>query len=533
MNPAMPMAEAILVDSDRIKHVYNKDPASVPAASIVDLGGGVVVPGLHDAHVHLDSMANSEHMLDLSDTRTATEVVALVQARINDKRESFIVGRGWDQTRWNCSKSSPPCGGAMPSRTLLDAASSTAPVLLWRVDGHAAWINSALLERAIKSGATALKRGGADPSGGRILRDSRGESTGVLIDGAMELVSKHIPKPGPEELREYLKLAVARAARTGLTAVHDMGTDRPTLDALTSLERSRELPLRVFVYVDGAAPDWPTLLPQGGPLKAPGRVEVRGVKLFADGALGSRGAALLQPYADEPSSSGLLVTEPQTLMKQIRAVHAAGFQVAVHAIGDAANRSVLGMLSDLGDSGKARRHRNEHAQVVNPQDFKAFQAGGVVASMQPTHATSDMRWAEFRLGKERLRGAYAWRSLLNLGAVLAFGSDAPIESEKPLWGIYAARTRMNHEGEPGGGWQAHECVNGDEALAGFTTGAAYAVHRETELGVLKEGALADFTWLSQDPRTVKPSALLSVQVLGTVVGGQRSWNKTPSQRSAP
>ncbi|MEW5852349.1 MAG: amidohydrolase [Myxococcota bacterium] len=509
LDPAQPTAAAIFVDGGRIRAVHAKAPAEAPrGARLVDLKGGVVVPGLHDAHFHVGGLGEALTNVDLTGTRSAAEVVERVKARLaTHSKGAWLVGRGWDQNDWACGK--PPCGGQMPTRQLLDVVAPDTPVFLERIDGHAAWLNSAALGHA--------RDLGKDPEGGRILRDAKGEPTGVLVDTAMDLVT--LPRPEDKALEDMVRLGAERAAAAGLTAVHAMGVSNNELAAMLALDRRGELPLRIYAYLAGMEEGVLDHLPPGGIQRAERRVEIRGVKLFADGALGSRGAALLAPYSDEKGHVGLLVTEPKVLEERSRAVHDRGFQVAIHAIGDRANREVLEMFGRLGPQTAQRRHRVEHAQVVDPADWRAFKNLGVIASMQPTHCTSDMPWAEARLGKARLAGAYAWKSLLGAGAVLAFGSDAPVESEKPLWGLYAARTRTDHTGKPKGGWQAQELLDGVTALKGFTQGAAYAVGHEDELGTLKVGTLADFTWLEADPTTAEPQKLLSMKVLGTAVGG--------------
>ncbi|MBI5494922.1 MAG: amidohydrolase [Deltaproteobacteria bacterium] len=521
LDGAVPVAEAVLVDHGRIKTVYARAPAAAPAgAGVVELRGGVLVPGLHDAHVHVGGVGRAALTLDLVGTRSAAEVVQRVAARLEERPGGILVGRGWDQNDWACGKPAvPPCGGTMPTRALLDAVAPDTPVFLERIDGHAAWVNSAALRLAVEGGATALARGGRDPEGGRIHRDGAGEATGILVDNAMTLVEKQFPAVTPGELQQQYRAGALAAARAGLTSVHEMGASLAGLEALRALDRRGELPVRVFVYLDGMEAGVLDALPAGGIRRAEGRVEVRGIKLFADGAMGSRGAVMLAPYSDEKGTRGLFVTEPKVLEARARAANDRGFQVAIHAIGDAGNREVLGLFARLGRDAAARRHRVEHAQVVDPRDWPAFKATGAVASMQPTHATSDMPWAEKRLGRDRLRGAYAWKSLAAAGAPLALGSDAPVEGISPLWGLYAATTRMDQDGTPGGGWTPGERLSAEDALRGFTVGAAWAVAREGELGVVREGALADLTWLSVDPLTAAPAELLRARVLGRMVDG--------------
>jgi hypothetical protein len=522
LDPAQPLAQAVLVEGTRVRATFAQDPAQgIPGAQVVDLGGGFVVPGLHDAHLHLAGVGEVLDWVDLHGCRSAEEAAARVKAALVNGAQGWVRGRGWDQNAWACGTpgASPACGGAMPTRGLLDAVAPGVPVALTRVDGHALWVNSQALRHARAAGTPHLRPGGGDPPGGRVLRDGKGEPTGVLVDTAMDLVTARLPAPTDGDVRRFLLRATARAAEAGLTSVHDMAVGEVELRVLETLDREGLLPVRVFAYLDGTREGFLSRLPPA-PARSPSRLEVRGVKFFADGALGSRGAALLAPYSDEPGHRGLLVTEPKTLEERARAVHQRGFQVATHAIGDRANREVLGLYARLGPGAAARRHRVEHAQVVSPQDLPGFAATGAVASVQPVHATSDMGWALARLGPERLHGAYAWRSLATAGAVLALGSDAPVESLRPLWGLFAARTRTDHAGQPPGGWRFPEALDAEAALRGYTTGPAHAVAREDELGTLRPGALADFTWLDVDPVACAAPDLVRARVRGTAVDGR-------------
>ena len=521
-DPALPTAHALLVAPDgTIQQVYATAPATLPLwAQRVDLGGGTVVPGLHDAHAHLRGVGKLHAELDVTGTQTAADVARAVAQWISAHPGQPVTGRGWDQNDWSCAQPpQSPCGGQMPQASLLDPAAPDVPVMLRRVDGHAVWVNGKVLRdvAATRAGA-ALAPGGKDPPGGRILRHANGQPTGVLVDAAMELVNGLLPPDGPAQIRQQLALGADAAAQAGLTAVHDMGTTREELAALRALDDDGALPIRVFVYLDGSDRRAVASLPASGPVSGPVRVMVRGVKLYADGALGSRGARLAADYSDEPGHRGLWVTQPADLAKVIRKVHARHHQVAIHAIGDAANHQVLALFAALKPNGT--RHRVEHAQVVDPADFAMFARTGAFASMQPTHCTSDMPWAPQRLGPARLAGAYAWKSLMNAGAVLAFGSDAPVESIRPLLGLYAATTRMDEHGSPPHGYTPAERLDPAAALAAFTTGAAQAAGQTGGLGQLKAGAPADFTWLEDNPLTVPAARLLTLKVRGTCVAGQ-------------
>jgi predicted amidohydrolase YtcJ len=507
-----PRAEAMAVDGQgRILALGSREAlaARFPEAELEDLQGGAVLPGLIDAHAHLLGLGLALARVDLSGATSAEEAVRLLAAAEAElPAGAWLLGRGWDQTRWE-----PP---VFPDKALLDRHFPNRPVWLLRVDGHAAWANGAALKHARRDLA-----GDWQPEGGRILRDAEGEPTGVLIDAAMALIE--VPPPDRAARAAALARAVRAAARAGLTGVHDAGMDRETLGLLAELADRGELPIRVYAMADGdgATLDW---LCREGPYRHPsGRLRMQAVKLYADGALGSRGAALLADYADEPGHRGLLVLPRERLAAAIARARDCGLQPAVHAIGDRANRLVLDLYAKLLDpKQRARlRPRIEHAQVLAPTDLPRFSALEVIASMQPIHAVSDMRWAALRLGAERLGGAYAWKSLAASGAILAFGSDFPVEPVSPLMGLRAALTRQDERGQPEGGWLPEERLDAKTALLGFTRGAAYAGFAEAELGTLAPGKRADFVLLDRDPFAIPPAAWASLQVRGTWLDGKR------------
>lgn len=507
LDPARPTAEALVVQGHQIAFVGTRREALAFAggdAAVEEWPGSTVVPGLVDAHVHLASLGRALSVISLEAARSERDAVGLArQAGPGARQGEWLVGRGWDQNDWADQR--------FPTRASLDEAFPGTPVFLTRVDGHAAWVSSAALERA------GLTRATPDPEGGRILRDERGEPTGVLVDNAVDLVAAKLPEPSPEVQQRRLKVALETCARLGLTGVHDAGVDLDTFRLLRSWDMLGVLPLRIYAMADGQGAQAEEYLGLG-PFK--GRhLEMRAVKLLADGALGSRGAALSQPYSDEPSQSGLLLLSRQALEEKARAFAERGFQVAVHAIGDRANTEALDVLEALEKQSPGGRHRVEHAQILSAADLPRFAKSGLVASVQPTHATSDMPWAEARLGKDRLALAYAWRSVLDTGAHVAFGSDCPVEDPNPLWGLYAARTRQDRQGQPEGGWLPAQRVTGEEALAGFTTGAAWASFAEERRGRLAPGFDADFVILPVDPVADPPSALLDAKVQVTFVDG--------------
>lgn len=514
-NPAQSMAEALVMKDGTIIYVGSRADALDVAggdAAVEEFPDAVIVPGLVDAHVHLASLGRALTLADLSTAKSEADCIArLKRGGESTMQGEWVVGRGWDQNDW--------ASRAWPTRTTLDSAFRGQPVYLTRVDGHAAWASSEALARAGITAAT------VDPPGGRILRDEKGEPTGVLVDNAMDLVAAKVPAPTNEERQKRLKAAIDTCARLGLTAVHDAGMDLETFRILQSWDMAGVLPIRIYAMADGQGAEADEYLGRG-PFK--GRhLEMRAVKLLVDGALGSRGAALHEPYADEPVQKGLLLLEPDAFAAKAKAFSERGFQVAVHAIGDRANTLALDTLAALEKAHPGSRHRVEHAQVLTADDLGRFAKDNVIASFQPTHATSDMPWAEARLGPERVTRAYAWHTVVDTGAHVAFGSDFPVESPNPLWGLYAARTRQDHQGRPPGGWHPEQKVSGEEALAGFTTGGAYASFAEGRRGILKVGFDADFLVLPLDPVSDPPEALINAKVLVTVVDGVDVFRAKP------
>ncbi|AGP41767.1 amidohydrolase [Sorangium cellulosum] len=510
LDPRSPLAEAVAVRGERIVFVGSAADAKAfvgPATRVVELPGRAVVPGLVDGHAHLYGLGVALETPSVRGARSAEAAAAVVaEAAKARPRGEWITGRGWDQNLWP--------GAAFPTHAPLDAAAPEHPVALRRVDGHALWANAAAMR------AAGVGRGAQDPPGGRILRDAAGEPTGVFIDSAMDLVEAKIPADPPAVRERRILRAAEEALSSGLTGVHEMGIDDETVAVYRALAAAGRLPIRVHAYLAGAG-RLEGLRERAPDADAAGTAMfvLRGVKLFADGALGSRGAALLEPYADEPSTSGLLLMDREALARAARLVADAGFQLAVHAIGDRANRAVLDAFEALGPGrAAALRFRVEHAQIVSPDDLPRFAALGAIASVQPTHATSDMPWAPARLGARRLKGAYAWHSLLASGARVVFGSDFPVEEPSPLLGIYAAVTRQDLSGQPPGGWMPEERLDLDEALLAFTAAPAYAAWAEGQRGRIAEGYVADLTVLGRD---LSPDrSLVDTPIDMVVVGGR-------------
>ncbi len=513
-DPKLPVVQAMALRDGRILKLGSRAEVLAAAgegAIIDEFPSGVVVPGLVDAHGHLMGLGEALALVGLWEATDENDAVRRLKAAGPDARQGdWVLGRGWDQNKWP--------QGQFPSRWSLDSELDRTPVFASRVDGHAAWVNGEALKRA------RITKDTKDPPGGRIVRDKAGEPTGVLIDNAMELVRSKIPPPSDEQLKARLKAAIETCARVGLTGVHDAGMSMAVFEQLQRWDAAGALPIRVYAIANGQGDDRDLFLGRG-PFR--GRhLSMRAVKLLADGALGSRGAALFQPYSDDATQSGLMLLKKELLQQRAEAFASAGFQVAVHAIGDKANAEVLDLLEALPKGG---RHRVEHAQVLREQDVGRFAKSGIIASFQPTHATSDMPWAEARLGAARAKYAYAWKSVLDTKAAVAFGSDFPVERPDPLLGLYAARTRADSSGQPAGGWHPEQKVTADEALAGFTTGAAFAEFAEDRRGVLREGFDADFVALTVDPVEDPAEALLTGKVLVTAVDGVDIW-RDPSLR---
>jgi len=516
LTDGQPVAEALAWDAaGRIVAVGRRDEvvAKAAGAPVHDAQGATVVPGLIDAHAHLMGLGYALMRADLVGTRSKAEVVTRLQAfAARLPADAWLLGRGWDQNDWPEK--------TFPTAADLDAAFPTRPVWLERVDGHAGWANSAALRRVGRDLA-----GDWQPDGGQVVRTG-GRPTGVFVDAATRLVDDVVPPPDAAFRTEALRRALAATASVGLTGVHDMGTSVADLDLYRRFADDGRLTLRVVAYADGDAAALEQLC-RSGPYRHPsGRVIMAGVKFYADGALGSRGAALLEPYSDDHANRGLLVTPPEKLLEGMRKARRCGLQVATHAIGDRGNRMVLDdYASVLGDAARSdHRWRVEHAQVVSVNDIPRFEQLHVIASMQPTHATSDMPWAEARIGRERLAGAYAWRRYLQSNVRLALGSDFPVESADPRLGLYAAVTRQDLAGQPPGGWLPDQKLTPAEALRGFTTDAAWAAFMEREVGRLEPGLRADFVLLDADPLVASPDRLPKMKVLSTWVDGTRVYS---------
>ncbi len=518
-----PRRASILVENGKVAFVGDAGEARrrAGAVSVIRLGGNFVFAGWADAHLHLFGLGKSLEIANLRDTASAEDAAVRMGKSAAALPEGlWVEGRGWDQNRWP--------GAAFPDARDLDRVLPDRPALARRVDGHAIWVNTAAMKAAGIGPAT------RDPEGGRILRRADGSAAGVFIDNAMALVVAAEPPPSAADRERWLLLGAAACARAGLTQIQDAsGYDAEGIAALERLAARGALPIRVYATVSPEPQELSAFFAKGPRIGGGGDfLTVRAIKAYADGALGSRGAALLADYSDEPGARGLLVTSPERLDSIALDARRNGWQLWIHAIGDRGNRVALDAFQkaerELPEApAGAGRPRIEHAQVIAPEDFPRFARFAVIASIQPTHATSDMDWAELRVGPSRIAGAYAWRRLKSAGAKLAGGSDAPVESEKPLLGFYAAVTRKDLSGRPAGGWRPAERLSRPEALALFTSDAAFAAFEERSRGRIEAGREADLTILARDPMAVSEAEIPAIPVAMTVVGGRIVYAAAP------
>ena len=531
-----PWADAVVVRGDRLALVggsaeARKLAASAPSARVVDARGAMLVPGFTDAHVHFVDGGFRLSGVQLRDARTPQEFAARIQAfAATVPKGTWILGGDWDHERW---------GGALPERAWIDALVPDHPVFVSRLDGHMALANARALAIA------GVTRGARDVEGGTIGRDAAGELTGLLRDNAMELVWRAVP-PAPEALADRaLDAAMRHVAEQGVTAVQAMGSwadlavyERAWRAGRLRTRVSAHVPLDTWTRLRDTVQAWTAAgQPRHGRLVGDAWLRIGGLKGFIDGSLGSHTAAMLAPFTDAPQDRGLYVTPPESLLAWTRGADAAGLQVAVHAIGDAANRTMLDgfarVLATNGGAARERRWRIEHAQHLDAADVPRFAALGVIASMQPYHAIDDGRWAERVIGPERARLTYAFRALLDAGATVAFGSDWFVAPPTPLEGIYAAVTRRTLDGAHPGGWVPAQRISVEEALRGYTSAGAYASFDDAQRGTLERGKLADFVLIDRDLTRVPPETLRDARVLLTVVGGRVVYERAPTAASTP
>jgi predicted amidohydrolase YtcJ len=477
---------------------------------VIDGGQATIIPGMVDAHAHLLGLGQSLRNVRLAGAKTYEEVIARVVERARTARPGeWILGRGWDQNLWP--------GKEFPSHEALSRAIPNNPVVLTRIDGHAILANAMAMRLARVTAAT------KDPEGGRIIRLRDNSPSGVFVDNAESLVGNAIPNLTPDQKRDAIVAAIAEANKWGLVGIHDAGQSRSTIDIYENLAREGRYNLRNYVLISDDSADIAHYFargPQSGLFD--GKIWIRGIKLYSDGALGSRGAALLAPYADEPGNTGLLVSQPAHIQRVATSALRRGFQLGVHAIGDRGNRIVLDAFEAALKAVPTADHRFriEHSQVISLDDIPRFAKLGVIPSMQASHQTSDMPWAEARVGAARIKGAYAWRSLLNTGVVIPNGSDFPVEEVNPLISFHSAVSRQDAANQPSGGWYREQAMTRNEALKAMTIWPAYAAFQEKEMGSISPGKLADFVILDADIMSVPVEQILATRVKSTWIGGR-------------
>jgi predicted amidohydrolase YtcJ len=518
VDAAMPAAQAFSVRDGRFAYVGSLEGAMAlrgPSTVMLDLSGSTVLPGLIDAHIHLTSVGMDLSQVDVFKLHSYDEVVARTVAFARTSPDTWILGDGWDQNLWP--------GKSFPTHQALSAALPDRPVALSRVDGHAVLANAKAMQIAGVGKTT------PDPAGGRILRDANGDPTGVFVDTAQGLIYDKVPAPSHDQLVRATRSAIAECNRWGLTTVAEPGTNDVHLAAHRALLEAGEYSIRNYAMLS----DDNELIDEHlriGPVNAAydGHLWVRAIKMYADGALGSRGAALPAPYSDDPSNTGLVRTPGAHMQAVAEKALRAGFQVCVHAIGDRGNRMVLdayeGALRAVPSTDA--RFRVEHAQVLSLEDIPRFAKLGIIPSMQTTHQISDMDWAQARLGPDRVLGAYAWRRLLDTGVIVANGTDAPVEAVSTLRTFHAAVTRQNESNQPPGGWYPDQRMTRDEALKSMTIWAAHANFQEQILGSITPGKYADFVVMDRDWLTVPPEEIMATRIQGTYLSGKRIYDGT-------
>ncbi|CAM3908836.1 amidohydrolase [Pseudoalteromonas mariniglutinosa] len=508
----------VIKDGKVVKVGDDKLKSSFPDAESFDAEQQTLLPGLIDAHGHVIGLGNNLTQLDLRGTTSIAQIQQQL-ALFAKNKNGWIIGRGWNQELWTDKQ--------FPTAADLDKVVKDIPIVLSRIDGHAIWVNSKAIELAKLTAATQA------PTGGEIIRDQTGKLSGIFIDKAERLITAHIPAPSDQDVSNALTQAGQHLVSLGITSTHDAGIDKQTWQIYKQRAEQGTLPLRIVAMLSATDPALESMLRAGRYKDLNDFMSIRSVKIYADGALGSRGAALLNDYADRKNHQGLMLETQQKLEQLFTLSFSHGFSANTHAIGDKANHIVLDAYQNVfkKTGGILLRNRIEHAQIVTPADIPRFKTLKIIPSMQPVHATSDMHMAEQRLADTQLQGAYAWQTFLKQGSVVAAGSDYPVELANPFDGLYSAITRQDHNQLPAEGWRVSEALSREDALRAFTLGAAYAAHQEFKLGSLEQGKWADFILIDKDYFKVQVEDIFTITVNQTWIGGELRYQKAQEQPS--
>ena len=497
-----PDIKAILCNKGKIIQLLPS--GNINSGKRIDLKGGWVYPGFIDSHMHLTGLGWSLESVDLVGTTSKLDALKKIKEGIkNTPKGTWVLGRGWDQNDWSKSE--------YPKATDLDLISMDHPMIFRRIDGHAAWTNTLAMKLANISENT------VDVNGGIIIRDDIGYPTGIFIDNALDLIESQIPEKTEQDIYRQIIKAQTMLNKFGITSIHDAGTSKKEIKILKKMIKNEELSIRVYTMLNNNPKDYDSFLESGPEIENP-FIKVQSIKIYLDGALGSRGAALLEPYSDSPSENGLLIIKPSEHKSLVKKFSKSGFQVNTHGIGDRAIRIILDNYEEVANT--KIRNRIEHSQIVHPDDVPRFKELNVIPAMQSTHCTSDMPWVEERIGLERMHEAYPWKSFIKLNIPVPGGSDAPIESPNPIEGIYASVTRKDKNGLPEKGWYSEQKMTLKEAIKSYTEWGAYASYEEKIKGKIKESFYADFTVLDQELKSTNLEMILDARVLFTILNGK-------------
>lgn len=497
-----PDIKSILCNDGKILQLLPS--TNINSGEKIDLKGGWVYPGFIDSHMHLTGLGFSLESIDLVGTNSKSDVLDIIKNNIKDyPKGSWIFGRGWDQNDWEDS--------SYPTAKDLDQLSNEHPMVFRRIDGHAIWTNTLAMEISNINSKT------KNIDGGIIIRDNKSIPTGLFIDNAIDLIEDNMPEKSDADIRRHILKAQSLLNRYGITSVHDAGTSKNEIDVIKNMIKNKELTIRIFSMINNNPKDYDSFLKNGPEIDNP-FLRIESIKIYLDGALGSRGAALLEPYTDSPNQKGLLLISSYEHRQLVKKFNMANFQVNTHGIGDRAIRIILDNYEEAANL--SMRNRIEHSQIVDDEDIPRFEKLNVTPAIQATHCTSDMYWVEDRLGKNRIHKAYPWKSFINLGIPLPGGSDAPIENPDPLEGIYASITRQDKMGYPEKGWEPDQKMSLPEAIKSYTEWASYASNEENIKGKIEEGFYADFTVLDKELKSENPKMILNTRVLATILNGE-------------